>query len=96
VATRNLGLLICGVVAAIALLAVLGAVFGEEDRPGDPAVYEQIRGERDCDALHEGLDRNVADADRRASSDPLDAVVSSYATAYSERLAELQCPRRTS
>jgi hypothetical protein len=90
----GLGGLVFGVVALGLVASVLGDSDGSATRPGDPQVYEQIRQEADCLELFEGIDRNLADAQRRSDDDPLDAVVSAYATAYAERLAELQCPRR--
>jgi hypothetical protein len=93
---RNIGFAICGGFGTVIAIALIGAALEGEDRPGDPSVYDRIEVEQSCQKLFKGIDRTVADSARRDSDDPLQKVASSYATAYAERLAEMQCPRRSS
>lgn len=76
-----------GLVVALAVLAY----FLDEERPGDPEVYERIESMTDCAALQETFDRNMDDAERREPNTFLRDVVLSYAETADDRMREVGC-----
>lgn len=84
-----------GVLVAATMFVVLGSSgTAERATPGDPAVYERIARETDCQALREGLGRNERDAARRYDDrheSALYEIVESYARDYRKRIDELGC-----
>jgi hypothetical protein len=96
------------IVVVLIILAVSGALEGmggdsgsdpSQRRQGDPAVYERIESEAECQALQGEFDQAMDNAEARQPGDPLPDVSLDYAEAADARLEEVDCyglrlPRR--
>lgn len=77
------------VLAALAALYLVGS--GEQDRPGNPAVYDQIEASTDCAALQETFDRAMGNHGRAEPGTEERRWTLAYAQAADDRMKKLDC-----
>ena len=73
------------------MLVLLAACAGEPDRPGSPAVYDQIEASADCAGLQATFDRSMANHDRAQPGTEERRWTLAYAMAADDRMRAVGC-----